>query len=101
MRGGNFFVAVLLFFIAFGSAILVKSQDLPAAEAALAKTISVKNYKEAAVQAYNIGESYRSAKKPEKAVDFFSQSLTYSKKLTDVAAQYKLLIHAGAQRTQP
>jgi serine phosphatase RsbU (regulator of sigma subunit) len=95
MRGGNFCCAVFLFFIAFGSTVLVKAQDLPAAETALAKAIAAKNYKEATTQAYSLGESYRSAKKLDKAVDYLNQSLTYSKKITDVAAQYKATMALG------
>lgn len=96
MRGGNlFFRAIFLFFVVFGSTILVKAQDLSAAEAALAKTVASKNYKEATAQAFRLGESYQSAKKPDKAVDYFNQSLTYSKKITDAAAQYKATMALG------
>jgi serine phosphatase RsbU (regulator of sigma subunit) len=94
--GGNFFVfTVFLFFTVFCFTATVHAQDLPAAEAALAKAVAAKNHKEAATQAYNVGEAYRSAKKLEKAIDFYNQSLTHARKVTDAPAQYRAITRLG------
>jgi len=65
-----------------------------AAEAALAKAISAKNYKEAAQQAFTAAEAYKNGKS-DKALEFYNQSLVYAKKASDVPAQYQASMALG------
>jgi serine phosphatase RsbU (regulator of sigma subunit) len=95
--GGRFFSLTLtILFIVYSVPGTLNAQTpISEAEAALAKTVAARNYKEAATQAYNIADVYRNAKKAEKALEFFNQSLTYAKKTNDLSAQYRALTGLG------
>jgi serine phosphatase RsbU (regulator of sigma subunit) len=95
--GGNLFSLTLaIFFIVYSTPGTLNAQAPPSeAEAALAKTVAAKNYKEAATQARNIAGVYRDAKKADKALEFFNQSLTYAKKANDIPAQYRATMGLG------
>jgi len=74
---------------------VVRAQNT-VAEAALAKAISAKNYKEAAQQASIAAQAYRASGKSDKALEFYNQSLSYAKKAGDVPAQYNATMAIGA-----
>jgi serine phosphatase RsbU (regulator of sigma subunit) len=97
MRSGGIFFrfSVFLFLFVFGFTNAVLAQEGAAVEAALARAIAAKNYKEAATQAYNVGEVYRASKKLDKAVDYYNQSVTYAKKVADAAIQYRAITRLG------
>jgi serine phosphatase RsbU (regulator of sigma subunit) len=91
--GGNLFSLTLaLLSITYS---LNAQTPLTEAEAALARMVVAKNYKEAATQACNVANVYREAKKADKALEFFNQSLTYAKKANDISAQYRATIGLG------
>lgn len=98
-REGLSFPAFLFYSVVILSAYnvpgVVQAQDQAAAEAALNKAVTARNYKEAAAQAFDIAATYRASKKGDKALDYLNQSLGYAKKATDVPAQYEATTGLG------
>ncbi len=84
----------VIFFSIYSMPGVVRAQNT-AAEAALAKAISAKNYKEAAQQAYIAAQAYKTASKSDKALEFYNQSLSYAKKAGDVPTQYNTTMAIG------
>jgi serine phosphatase RsbU (regulator of sigma subunit) len=84
----------VIFFSIYSMPGVVRAQNT-AAEAALAKAIAAKNYKEAAQQASIAAQAYNTSGKSDKALEFYSQSLSYAKKAGDVPAQYNATMAIG------
>jgi serine phosphatase RsbU (regulator of sigma subunit) len=94
--GRSFFLTLTILFIAYSVPVTLNAQaSLSETEAVLAKAVAARNYKEAATLAHNIADVYRNAKKAEKALEFFNQSLTYAKKANDLSAQYRAITGLG------